>query len=79
VATTCTEDGHRQNTTTSTVIQTKRKKEQRATEEGMDCPTSFGGSRNRLTRLNLHKHDDDDEQQLPCVSEVTYTYGTFGK
>jgi hypothetical protein len=61
VATTCTEDGHRQNTKTSTAIQTERKKEHRATEEELEGPTSSGGSRNRLTRLNLHEDDDDDD------------------
>jgi hypothetical protein len=59
VVTTRTEDGHRQNTKTSTAIQTGRKKEQRATEEEMEGPTASGGLRNRLTRLNLHAHDDD--------------------
>jgi hypothetical protein len=37
-------------------------KEPRATEEEIEGPTSPGGLRNRLTRLNLHKHDDGDEQ-----------------
>jgi hypothetical protein len=61
VATTrTTEDGHRQCTETSTAIQTERKKEHRATEEEMEEPTSSGGLRNRLTRLTLHEHDDDD-------------------
>jgi hypothetical protein len=27
----------------------------------MEGPTSSGGSRNRLTCLNLHEHDDDDD------------------
>jgi hypothetical protein len=40
VATTRREDGHRQNTKTSTVIQTEKKKEHRATEEEMEGPTS---------------------------------------
>jgi hypothetical protein len=40
VATTRTEDGHKQNTTTSTAIQTERKKEHRTTEEEMEGPTS---------------------------------------
>ena len=39
VATTCTEDGHKQTTKTSTTIQTKRTKEHR-TEEEMEGPTS---------------------------------------
>jgi hypothetical protein len=63
VAATRTEDGHRQNTKTSTAIQTERKKEHRATEEEMEGPTSYGRSRNRLTRLNLHEHDDDDDDE----------------
>jgi hypothetical protein len=63
VVTTRTEDGHRQNTKTSTAIQTGRKKEHRATEEEMEGPTSSRGSRNRLTRLNLHEHDDDDDDE----------------
>jgi hypothetical protein len=37
----------------------QRKKERRATEEEMEGPTAYGGLRNRLTRLNLHAHDDD--------------------
>jgi hypothetical protein len=60
VATTLAEDGHRQNTKTSTAIQSKRKKEHRATEEEIEGPTASGGLRNRLTRLNLHKHDDEE-------------------
>jgi hypothetical protein len=60
VAITCTEDGHIQNTKTSTAVQTDRKKEHRETKEEMEGPTSYGGLRNRLTRLNLHEHDDDD-------------------
>jgi hypothetical protein len=36
VATARTEDGHRQNTKTSTAIQTERKEEHRATEEEME-------------------------------------------
>jgi hypothetical protein len=61
VATTRTEDGHKQNTKTSTAIQTKRTKEHRTTEEEMEGPTSPGGLRNRMTRLTLREHDDDDE------------------
>jgi hypothetical protein len=61
-ATTRTEDGHKQNNKTSTAIQTERKKEHRATEEEMEGPTSSGVLRNRLTRINLHEHDDDDIQ-----------------
>jgi hypothetical protein len=63
VATTRTENGHRQNTKTSTAIQTERNKEHRATKEEMEGPTSSGGSRNRLTRLNLHEYDDDEEEE----------------
>ena len=61
VAKTCTKDGHKQNTKTSTKIQTKRTKKHRTTEEEMEGPTSSGGSRNRLTCLNLQEHDDDDD------------------
>jgi hypothetical protein len=61
LATTRTEDGHRQNTKTSTAIQTERKKEHRATEEEMEGLTSSGRLRNRLTRLNLPEHGDDDD------------------
>jgi hypothetical protein len=67
VATTRTEDGHRQNTKTNTAIQTEREKEHRAIEEEMEGPTSSGGSSNRPTRLNLHEHDvngDDDDIHL---------------
>jgi hypothetical protein len=60
VATTRTEDGHRQNTKTSTAIQTERKKEHRETEEEIEGPTSSVVLRNRLTYLNLHEHDDDN-------------------
>ena len=40
VATTRAEDGHKQNTKTSTAISTKRTKEHRTTEEEMEGPTS---------------------------------------
>ena len=40
VATTRTEDGHKQNTKISTTISTKRTKEHRTTEEEMEGPTS---------------------------------------
>ena len=40
VATTRTEDGHKQNTKTSTTISTKRTKEHRTTEEEMEGPNS---------------------------------------
>ena len=61
VATTRTEDGHKQTTKTSTTIHTKRTKKHRTTEEEMEGPTSSWGSRNRLTCLTLQEHDDDDE------------------
>jgi hypothetical protein len=47
MATTCTEDGQKQTTKTSTALQTKRTKENRTTEEEMGGPTSPGGLRNR--------------------------------
>jgi hypothetical protein len=53
--------GWTQNTETSTAIQTERKKEHRETEEEMEGPTSSGGLRKRLTRLNLHERYDDDD------------------
>jgi hypothetical protein len=74
VATTCREDGHRKNTKTSTAIQTEMKKEQRALEKEMEGPTSSGGSRNRLTRLNLHKHDDDDDELTQLVNSLKMVY-----
>jgi len=40
VATTVTENGHKQNTETSTTILTKTTKEHRTTEEEMEGPTS---------------------------------------
>jgi len=40
VATTRTEDGHRQTTKTSTITSTKRTKERRTTEEELEGPTS---------------------------------------
>jgi hypothetical protein len=58
VATTLTEGGHRQNTKTSNAIQTDIKKEHRETEDEIKDPTSSSGLRNRLTRLNLHEHDE---------------------
>jgi hypothetical protein len=60
LAKTRTEDGHRQSTKTSAAIQSERKKEHRTTEEEMEGQISSGGSRNRLTHLNLHEHDVDD-------------------
>ena len=61
MAKTCTKDGHKQTNKTSTKIQTKRTKKHRTTEEEMEGPTSYGGSRNRLTCLTLQEHDDDDD------------------
>ena len=46
VATTRTEDGHKENTKTSTKIKTKMTKKHRTTEEEMEGPTSSGGLRN---------------------------------
>jgi len=66
VAKTCTKDGHKQTTKTSTKIQTKRKKKHRTTEEEMEGPTSSWGLRNRLTCLTLQEDDDDDN-----ISEKT--------
>ena len=40
MATTCTEDGHKENTKTGTIISTKRTKEHRTTEEETEGPTS---------------------------------------
>jgi len=40
MATTRTEDGHKQTTTTSTAVLTNRTKEHRTTEEQMEGPTS---------------------------------------
>jgi hypothetical protein len=57
------------NTKTSTAIQTERKKEHRTTEEEMEGRTSSGGSRNRLTRLNLHEHNDDDDDDVTTGCE----------
>jgi hypothetical protein len=70
VTTTRTEDGHRQNTKTGTAIQTAKKKKRRETEEEMEGPTSSGGLRNRLTRLNLHEHDNDYyfRSEALCIS-----------
>jgi hypothetical protein len=36
----------------------------------MEGPTSSGGSRNRLTCLNLQEHDDDDDIQKLGVELV---------
>ena len=40
VTTTCTEDGHKQTTKTSTIVSTKRTKEHRMTDEEMEGTTS---------------------------------------
>ena len=61
MATTCTEDGYKQTTKTSTTIKTKRTKKHRTTEEEMEGPTSSWGSRNRITCLTLQELDDDDD------------------
>jgi hypothetical protein len=71
VTTTRTEDGHKQNTKTSTALQTERKKEHGETEKEMEGPTSSGGLRNRLTRQNLHEHDDDDDE-CASVADIEY-------
>jgi len=47
VATTRTEDGHKQNTKTSTTVSTKRTNKHRTTEEEMEGPTSSAGLGNR--------------------------------
>jgi len=61
MATTCTEDGQKWTTKTSTALQTKRTKGHRTTEEEMGGPTSPGGLKEQATRLTpLFKHDDDD-------------------
>ena len=36
----------------------------------MEGPTSSGGSRNRLTCLNLQEHDDDDDEMKHLSSEA---------
>ena len=77
VATTCTGDGHKQTTKTSTTISTKRTKKHRTTEEEMEGPTSSRGSRNRLTCLTLQEHEDDDDDEtkrlsLSTMSEVFF-------
>ena len=68
MAKTCTKDGHKQTTKTSTKIQTKRTKKHRTTEEEMEGPTSSGGSRNRLPCLTLQEHDDDDDDDFCLLS-----------
>ena len=68
VAKTCTKDGHKQTTKTSTKIQTKRTKNHRTTEEEMEGPTSSWGSRNRITCLTLQEHDDDD---IKCQTNLS--------
>ena len=62
VATTRTEDGHKQTTKTSITIWTERTKEHGTTKEEMEGPTSSEGLRNRITLLTLQEHDDDDDQ-----------------
>ena len=61
---TCTKDGHKQTTKTSTKIQTKRTKKHRTTEEEMEGPTLSGGLRSRLTCLTLQEHDDDENRKF---------------
>ena len=59
-------------------IQTKRTKKHRTTEEEMEGPTSSGGSRNRLTCLNLQEHDDDDDDKYTqdTTKAITNTHRT---
>ena len=76
MAKTCTKDGHKQTTKTSTKIQTKRTKKHRKTKEEMEGPTSSGGSRNRLTYLTLQEHDDDDELCNPHWNLGLEMFGT---
>ena len=59
VATTHTEDGHKQNTKTSTAIQTKNEGTQ--DDQGRDGGANFIlGVREQETRLTIYEHDDDD-------------------
>jgi len=62
VATTRTEDGHKQNTKTSTTISTKRTKEK--DDRGRDGGTNFIlRIKEQETRLHEHDDDDDDDDQ----------------
>jgi hypothetical protein len=67
VATTSTEDGHRQNTKTSTAIQTERKKEHRVTEEEMEETNVIWRSKEQANTPKSSEHDDD-------ISCITPTY-----
>jgi hypothetical protein len=39
----------------------------------MEGPTSSGALRNRLTRRNLHEHDDDDDVYKPAHTTIFET------
>ena len=61
MATTCTEDGHKQTTKTSTTISTKRMKKHRTTDEEMEGTNFILRIREQETCLTLQEHDDDDD------------------
>ena len=76
MGTTRTDDGHKQNTKTSTTISTKRTKEHRTTEEEMERPTFILRIKEQETRLTLHEHDDDDDDddglEQKQISQLKY-------
>jgi len=70
VATTRTENGHKQNTKTSTTISTKRTKEHKTTEEEMGGTNFILGIKEQETRLTLHELDDDDDRSKLRISLI---------
>ena len=61
MATTRTEDGHKQNTKTISTISNKMTKEHRTSGEEMEGPTCILRMKEEETHLTLHEHDDDDD------------------
>ena len=63
VATTRTEDGHKQNTKTSTTIYVDQKDEGTQEDRRRDGGTNFIlWIKDQETRLTLHEYDDDDDK-----------------
>jgi hypothetical protein len=60
-------------------MQTEREKEHKETEKEMEELTSFGGLRNRLTRLNLQEHDEWMNSSLQTSTFIPLSLCTMFK
>jgi len=70
VTTTCTEDGHKQTTKTSTTIQTK-KDEGTLDDRGRDGGTKFIlRIKEEETRLTLQEHNDDESFKIYLKNHI---------